>query len=87
MILDLFSIYLVNCQSIEKYLIKNEFKNSDTISYTDYKSEQMPTIYINQSNNLHIVAKYGQTVSLPCIIYKLKNQDLSQVTKEKKLNS
>ena len=46
-------------------------------------SEQIPSIYMNQSNNIHIVAKYGTTVNLPCIIYKLKNQDLSQVFKNK----
>jgi hypothetical protein len=36
-------------------------------------------IFINQSNNIYILAKYGQTVSLPCIIYKERNQDLSNV--------
>ena len=36
-------------------------------------------IFINQSNNIHILAKYGQTVSLPCIIYKQKHLDLSNV--------
>lgn len=36
-------------------------------------------IFINQSNNIYIIAKYGQTVSLPCVIYKEKNQDLSNV--------
>ena len=60
-----------------KYSIHNDIPlNSD-----DFKSEQIPTIFINQSNNIHIVAKYGQTVNLPCVIYKLKNQDLSQVKK------
>ena len=49
------------------------------LNSNDFKSEQIPTIFINQSNNIHIVAKYGQTVNLPCVIYKLKNQDLSQV--------
>lgn len=36
-------------------------------------------IFINQSNNIHILAKYGQTVSLPCIIYKQKHHDLSNI--------
>jgi hypothetical protein len=57
-----------------------EFESNDANNYADLKSEQIPPIYMNQSNNIHIVAKYGTTVNLPCIIYKLKNQDLSQVS-------
>lgn len=36
-------------------------------------------IFINQSNNIHILAKHGQTVNLPCLVFKQKHHDLSNV--------
>lgn len=45
----------------------------------DQPHEQQMQIFLNQSNNIFILAKYGQTVSLPCIIYRQNNQDLSNV--------
>jgi len=41
--------------------------------------EQNQPIFINQSNNIYILAKYGQTINLPCMIYRLKSQDSSNV--------
>jgi hypothetical protein len=38
-----------------------------------------PQIFINQSDSIFILAKYGQTVSLPCVIQRQENQELSNV--------
>jgi hypothetical protein len=51
------------------------FHNNDN----QLEPSQMPQIFINQTDNIYILAKYGQTVMLPCIIYKQKNQDLTNV--------
>ena len=42
-------------------------------------TEQFQPIFINQSNNMYILAKFGQTINLPCIIYRHKNPDLINV--------
>ena len=42
-------------------------------------TDEQHHIFLNQSNNIYILAKYGQTVSLPCIIYRQVNQDLTNV--------
>lgn len=36
-------------------------------------------IFINQSNNVYVMAKYGQTVSLPCVIFRQRLQDLINI--------
>ncbi len=41
--------------------------------------QQLQPIYINQSNNMYILAKFGQTISLPCMIVRQKNPDLVNV--------
>ena len=50
----------------------------------DEQHQQQMQIFLNQSNNIYILAKYGQTVSLPCIIYRQNNQDLTNVNLNKK---
>ena len=47
---------------------------------SDEHIQQTP-IFINQPNTVYILAKYGQTVNLPCIIYRQNTQDLTSVTK------
>lgn len=78
----LFTVTSISCMqenASDFYNRKYSIHNDIPLNSDDFKSEQIPTIFINQSNNIHIVAKYGQTVNLPCVIYKLKNQDLSQI--------
>lgn len=38
-----------------------------------------PKIFINQSDSIFILAKYGQTVSLPCLVQRQQNQELSNI--------
>ena len=56
----------------------NKHKTDTEETNYDLQQEQQQ-IFINQSNNIYILAKYGQTVSLPCIIYRQKNQDLNNI--------
>ena len=37
-------------------------------------------IFINQPNSVHLMAKYGQTVILPCVIYRQNIPDLINVS-------
>lgn len=46
---------------------------------TTTNADEQHQIFLNQSNNVFILAKYGQTVSLPCIIYRQLNQDLTNI--------
>jgi hypothetical protein len=58
----------------------NSEKSDYEIKSSIFKApDQSQQIFINQTNNLFILAKYGQTVNLPCVIYKEKNQDLTNV--------
>jgi hypothetical protein len=60
------------------YRINNQYDdvNSDKSSNSIKNDVQ---IFINQSNNVYIMAKYGQTVSLPCVIHRQQQQDLANV--------
>ena len=58
--------------------------NSNTINV--YSIQKQPQIFINQSDNQVIQATYGQTVALPCLVYRETNQELSNVNlKNKKI--
>ena len=61
----------------------DSFENSEKVgSMTDEPeslSDMNSPIYLNQSDNIYIVAKYGQTVSLPCNIFRQKNPDYANV--------
>jgi hypothetical protein len=62
-------------QNSDQIFKQNNVNNIDNNNYNN-NNEQ---IYINQPNSMYIVAKYGQTISLPCIINRVKNQDLVNV--------
>ena len=51
----------------------------ETIKDNEPLNDLNEEIYINQSNNIYILAKYGQTISLPCNIVRQKHQDFSNV--------
>lgn len=65
--------------------LTNHHHHNPHVHHLKFKNQNEPSvdpnqqIFINQSNNIYILAKYGQTVSLPCIIYRQRNQDLSNV--------
>jgi hypothetical protein len=61
------------------YRINNQFDgiNGDK-TLNGIKNDMQ--IFINQSNNVYIMAKYGQTVSLPCVIHRQQQQDLANVS-------
>lgn len=52
------------------HLKRNDFGLSDS---------QKPQVFINQSDTLFILAKFGQTVSLPCIVIRQKTQEAQNV--------
>lgn len=58
---------------------ENAILPSSSGSTTSFNEQQSQSIFINQSNNMYILAKYGQTINLPCIIYRLRNPDLVNV--------
>jgi hypothetical protein len=62
----------VNCE-VEETLQPNK---------RDISVQSPPQIFINQSNNVYILAKYGQTVSLPCVVFSQKNKDFSNVSQQ-----
>lgn len=37
----------------------------------------IPSLFINQTDNLIVTQKHGQHVNLPCIIYRTKDSSLS----------
>jgi DNA mismatch repair ATPase MutL len=63
----------------------NSLDNSGIHQQQQQQQPQLPPpqqpqqIFINQSNNIYILAKYGQTVYLPCLVYKQNHFDLSNV--------
>ena len=71
---------LPSSNKLDKYLETNE-PNQISLETIEQQHFQHKQIFINQSNNIFILAKHGQTVSLPCIIFREKNHDLSNVSK------
>jgi len=51
----------------------------DSNFINEYSIQKQPHIFINQSDNQVIQATFGQTVALPCIVYRQINQELSNV--------
>jgi hypothetical protein len=41
--------------------------------------EKEENIFINQPGTIHLAAKYGHTVTLPCVIYRKNTLDLINV--------
>lgn len=60
------------------YRISNQFDDTNNEKSSNSINNDVQ-IFINQSNNVYIMAKYGQTVSLPCVIHRQKQQDLANV--------
>jgi hypothetical protein len=57
-----------------------QHSHDQTETLTQEQQEQLTQpIFINQSNNMYILAKYGQTINLPCVIVRLRNPDLANV--------
>jgi hypothetical protein len=77
----LFQVLIIttSCLSFE---LKNE--ESSSLYYESNRrhlnQRQIETpIRIDQSDNIYILAKYGQTVSLPCVIVRQNSPDLMNV--------
>ena len=86
------SLYMSNCEStsilsVDHYghfrkqnVLHQRRQNEETpTTVIEQEQQQQMQIFLNQSNNIFILAKHGQTVSLPCIIYRQNNQDLNNV--------
>lgn len=73
--------HIKNIVHNEKNIHQHIFLRSQTARNENYIiNSPHESIYINQSNNIFILAKYGQTVSLPCVIYRQsKNPDVMNV--------
>lgn len=57
------------------HIVRHHSQSKDHETTDDINQQ----IFINQSNNIHILAKHGQTVNLPCLVFKQKHHDLSNV--------
>ena len=44
------------------------------------EEEDKTQIFIKQHNNINVLAKYGQTVTLPCVIHRVNSPDLTNVS-------
>ena len=79
-------------QSFHQYdkFVENEFKiieNNQEPPASRIEKEE--SIFINQPSTIHLAAKYGHTVTLPCVIYRQNTIDLINVIffiKKKHLN-
>ena len=61
----------------------NSIDNSQEPSSMDeslHETKKEAQIFIKQPNTIHLMAKYGHTVTLPCVIYRQNTPDLINVS-------
>jgi hypothetical protein len=61
-------------QNNHRFALHRHHYKHKNIEYRSIPDSATVSIFINQSDNINIVAKLGHTIHLPCLIYKTNDQ-------------